>query len=854
MKLTPKKRQAKSIKTRLIWSFAANLVIIFVVFVAFGSIRNITQNAEALVSELNELSDKIQKIKTTRQSFLLTETINPSFYESKNNHFIIKHNLLLEEINLQIEGFYINSYVQNANVIPSLRSLQNTLSLYHISFDSLINVQLQRGFKSYGVEGDMRRAIYSVMNSGYTLDQVKILSLRRHEKDYILRKDLQYLAKLTSVITLLKDDIDKDISEKYGRVYLKGGLDTYLKNFKELVKLDRKLGYYGVRGIKDNLNSELSVAERQIAAVIKTMITYMDFWKKINLSVLFISAFSIILVNAGLLFYLLSRLGKPINKLSKSIHEIVAKDFQGELYTIKTKDEIGDLSNDFNYVLEKMNERSDEIIQQKEELAITYEKIDTIRQIGGRLNRHVSVEAIVKEFYHSLGNILDFSTFLIGIYQNDELNYQGYNNEGEFISFDRSIHEFTHLGVECFRRQEPIIVKDFLGDDNNEFKHLLPVITSQKIGSLIYLPMTSASGRVGVLALHNTTANSISDVQINMLGSIVVYAVSALDTAINYESLEHQVEKKTAKINSQKEELVQSNSLLKGTLDELEFTNKQWKSSVQYAQRIQQALLPNFSEVRSKFEDAFILYRPKDIVSGDFYWLETKGDFIYFAVADCTGHGVPGAFMSILGREILSNLVNTKDITSPAELLDELHIRIRVVLQQERLKNKDGMDIGLCVMNKRTNEFRFAGAHHPLYIVKKNDDGENFIEVIDGDRQSIGGHVLKKKKYAPFSEHCIKRSRNEEILSLYMCSDGYQDQFGGDQGRKFYKKNFRNMLKDIADKPMYEQKSIIAMTIDDWMTGTVKQTDDILVVGFQPKMDQANNMKIENIKKFMEIC
>lgn len=857
MKLTPQKRQAKSIKTRLIWSFAANLLIIILVFFVYAFIKNTTNNAESVVKDLSDVSDKIQKLKANQQTFLLTETINPSFYETRKNIYIEKNIKIVEEISQQVERLYINDYAKRANVNSKLRLLEKSIIKYNKTLDSLVATQLKRGFKSFGVEGDMRRSVYSVMSSGYALDQVKILSLRRHEKDYMLRKDKSYVLKLSKVVSQLKQDVDRKVQDKYGRVYLKGALDSYEKFFKDLVSFDEQLGYFGHYGIKDNLNLTLSEVESELSEISQMLINYEGYWQNLNLMVLFISAFSIILLNALLLYYLLNRLGKPINELSNSIHNIVENNFKGKLYSIKTKDEIGALSSDFNYVLEMMKVRRDEILKQKEELATTYEKIDTIRQIGNRLSNRLSVDEIIEEFNQALSNVLDFSLFMVGLVKDDKLEYRGYDAEGNLCNVIRSLTENTHLGVRCYNTQEPIIVLDFLGKNDNSYKHLLPVVTHQKAASVIYIPLTSPTGKIGVLAIHNEKENAFSEVQINMLGSIVVYAVSALQTAMNFESMEAQVLRKTEQIHKHRDELMSSNLLLQGTLEELEKKNDQQTSSIQYAKRIQQALLPNISLIRAQFDDAFIFYRPKDIVSGDFYWLETKGDYIYMAVADCTGHGVPGAFMSILGREILSNLINTQKYYSPSKLLDELNLRIRIVLQQEKRNNKDGMDIGICVINKRKNELKYSGAHHPLYIAQKNELGQEEILVIDGDKQSIGGHVFKKKKYQPFIEHHIKLDDpKNQILSFYMCTDGYQDQFGGEKGRKFYKKNLRNLFLEVSTKPMYEQKSIIAMTINEWMESKQKQTDDILVVGFklEPKKDIENKVKSENIKDILEIA
>jgi PAS domain S-box-containing protein len=254
----------------------------------------------------------------------------------------------------------------------------------------------------------------------------------------------------------------------------------------------------------------------------------------------------------------------------------------------------------------------------------------------------------------------------------------------------------------------------------------------------------------------------------------------------------------------------------------LEQKNKDFTDSVIYAKRIQEAILPSPAELYKAFNDSFLLYKPRDIVSGDFYWFGTVNDVFICAVADCTGHGVPGAFMSLIGNEFLHQVVNNSFITGPDQILFLLDKQITRALHQsgDDKETKDGMDIGLCVFHKN-NFCQFAGAHIPLYLVRNNE-----IIEMDAQKESIGGYKdLAKNFYA----HEFTLQKND---CIYMTTDGYLDQFSGEQGKKFMKKRFKELLLSINNKSMSEQKKIMNQEIETWKEHR-KQTDDILVIGIK---------------------
>lgn len=269
--------------------------------------------------------------------------------------------------------------------------------------------------------------------------------------------------------------------------------------------------------------------------------------------------------------------------------------------------------------------------------------------------------------------------------------------------------------------------------------------------------------------------------------------------------------------------------------------NKDILDSIQYAKRIQIAILFPKEEVYKVLPQSFILYKPKDIVSGDFYYFATSvsefasdarndhedsGNEVIIAACDCTGHGVPGAFMSMIGNDLLNQLVVEKKITDPATILKNLHEGICFSLHQHKEKSTvmDGMDIALCKINIKNRVIHYAGAKRPVYIVRASSN--NHLTEIKADKAGIGGEIEIQRN---FTNHAISLNPGD---SIYMVSDGYVDQFGGPKGKKYSSKRFREFLIKIKNQTMKEQCKSIETEIEDWK-GQEEQTDDILVIGIQ---------------------
>ncbi len=253
----------------------------------------------------------------------------------------------------------------------------------------------------------------------------------------------------------------------------------------------------------------------------------------------------------------------------------------------------------------------------------------------------------------------------------------------------------------------------------------------------------------------------------------------------------------------------------------IEEKNKSIQDSINYAKRIQEAILPSTDEIESAFKDYFILYKPKDVVSGDFYAFARKGDRLIIAAVDCTGHGVPGAFMSMIGTDKINHIVIEQGITSPSEILNQLNKGIKIALKQREAEggeSRDGMDLALCSFDLKNRKVEYAGAHRPLYHI----NGE--LNIIDPDKMAIGGWTEETYSFRN-NEFGVK-----EGDCIYLFSDGYADQFGGPKQKKFTTKRFKELLLSLKDKSMAEQKAVLHDTIESWR-GDLEQVDDILVIG-----------------------
>ena len=277
-------------------------------------------------------------------------------------------------------------------------------------------------------------------------------------------------------------------------------------------------------------------------------------------------------------------------------------------------------------------------------------------------------------------------------------------------------------------------------------------------------------------------------------------------------------------LNEQKKEIELKNVALNSANEEIELKNKDITDSIRYARRIQEAILPELEFATTFGKSGFVLYKPKDIVSGDFYWMARKGDLLLFAAVDCTGHGVPGAFVSIVCSNLLTQAVNEHGFHEPNDILNDVNARLSVTLRQrlDESKVRDGMDIALCMLNTSTGMLHFAGAFNPAWIIRNGE----LIE-LKADKFPVGN--FEDEALRKFVRQDMQLERGDRV---YVFSDGYSDQFGGPQGKKYKRIQFIEFLKKIQSYPVHEHRGLLEREHLAWR-GSVEQIDDIVVMGVE---------------------
>lgn len=272
-------------------------------------------------------------------------------------------------------------------------------------------------------------------------------------------------------------------------------------------------------------------------------------------------------------------------------------------------------------------------------------------------------------------------------------------------------------------------------------------------------------------------------------------------------------------------ELHEKNEIIEIQHNTIQAKNTEITDSIRYAHKIQSAMMPLRDEFAGYFKESFVLFEPRDIISGDFFWITTKNDKIIYATGDCTGHGVPGGFMSMLGVSLLNEIVNEHDLTEPALIMSRLRKKVITALKQKGLEGEqqDGMDMTICVIDKAEKKLHYAAANHFFYVIRKA--GTNF-DVVEcrGEKQPVGifGHDLK-----PFRQYEVSLQENDTI---YTFTDGLADQFGGPKGKKFKYKQLKELLVSIQDQPMAEQEKLVYKTFKGWK-GKLDQVDDVCLIG-----------------------
>ncbi|HET6990934.1 MAG TPA: GAF domain-containing protein, partial [Bacteroidia bacterium] len=462
----------------------------------------------------------------------------------------------------------------------------------------------------------------------------------------------------------------------------------------------------------------------------------------------------------------------------------------------------------YREVEQAVHERTQEVVEQKEEIEKSYQTTRLLSEIGQQLTSTLDFDALFTRLHYFVNQLMDASCFGVRIYDSvkNEVDYRFEMEKGEKSEpFSVSMDDLNNYSVWCIRHKKEIFINDNL-TEYSRYTSEIRVPAGDMPHSLIFYPLMMGERILGVITVQSFERNAYKPHHLDILKTLASYTAIAFENANLYENLEEKVKERTAEVIRQKEII--------------EVKNKDITDSIKYAKKIQQAILPANQDILNDLPQSFIFYKPKDIVSGDFYWYASLGDIVVFAVADCTGHGVPGAFMSAICNDLMNQVIRDGRVTSPGMALQLLDIKLRQLLNKSAEKGaNDGMDIALCALNIHTNVLQYAGAHRPL-LVMRNGEAMEFR----ADRHSIGGYNTGQKQ---FTDHEVVLKHND---ILYLFTDGYTDQFGGPKGKKFKYRKLKELLVRIESLPIEEQQQILDESIEEWRKD-YDQVDDILLFG-----------------------
>lgn len=356
---------------------------------------------------------------------------------------------------------------------------------------------------------------------------------------------------------------------------------------------------------------------------------------------------------------------------------------------------------------------------------------------------------------------------------------------------------------------------DYVEDQLNNNLSVIIQILRIKQFPIIVLSSTEDYNKVIKSGVINFIQKPYSDI---ILASSFRTSVNLIQILKSISLKEQKIEEKNQRIQLQiKNENNQREIIIRN--------NKEIMADIRYASRIQQSILPNVTIINEFFNEYFILHQPKSHISGDFYWVSKQNKKKIIAVGDCTGHGISGGLMHMLGSVYLNEIVSNGNFKTASDILEQLRDHIMKLLNQtgEMGETQDGLDIALCIVDDDNTKLQYAGANNPLYLLRNKG-----ITEIKGDRMPVGIHINFNK---PFTNHIVDLESNDQV---YLFSDGYADQFGGPMGKKFRYKQFKELLISISHEPMNIQKEILNNVHDKWR-GTLEQIDDILVFGIKIK-------------------
>ncbi|NLR90956.1 GAF domain-containing SpoIIE family protein phosphatase [Flammeovirga agarivorans] len=456
----------------------------------------------------------------------------------------------------------------------------------------------------------------------------------------------------------------------------------------------------------------------------------------------------------------------------------------------------------------ELQKQKQEVEANRDQIEQSYKNVQLLSEIGLSLSSSLSTESIIKTVYENVQTLIGGDAFGLGIYNHrkQQIEFRGAMEKGkELPDFIHSMSDDTRLSSICLKRNEEIVINDITKEIYQYLDSQDEVPTVGEMPqSIIYIPMRAEDKLIGVISLQSFKKNAYTELHVDLLRNIAIISAIAIDKAGTYEKIERQKE-------------------------ELQVTSQKVTESIRYAKQIQSSILPNRTLIRQLLPDSFIFHKPKDIVSGDFFWFFEHDSRVYIATVDCNSNGVPGAMMSIIGTSLFREIVEIQGVVCPGEILKAMNERIVSHLNQNHSENTDALDVSLVVMDKSKKTLEFAGANTSMAKIK---DGKFFL--IKGMPICIGGEYNEEK----FNEIEYKKHTFDltEDATYYLFTDGYQKQVGGEEKVEFGKENFLKLLFSNHKEEKSKQRTAIRRAFNDWMEHELVQTDDVLVLGFNPTL------------------
>lgn len=853
----------------------------------------------------NEISHFELELRKAEKDFLHHAAINPLFHETKESQYLHDFERKIDEVKYNISTLESNNFIKHLNLQSNFKDLNQYFDEYSAIFFDLVDATYKKGFKDYGLIGKMRGKIHAVENNidKYWQDpalQFHMLMLRRHEKDYLLRKDLKYREKFNERIRIFLEILETYPASEERKKKLAELLKEYQQLFLQVIRLDVKIGLDENQGLNKDLNDRIHKIEKSVSRI-KTIIDDKS-TEKINEAItmllvvsLFLSAVVALLVlreanhvSKSLRFlqrYIL-RLGKgelpdrivakkrdEIAVMIKSINVLTAnlrntRDFAIEVGkgNLRTKINVFNNEGDLGGSLIEMRNRLSQVAKERKKNELEAERRAWITEgaakFGQILRQHSdNLDELAFDVLKNLIDYLDVAQGALFIENGDNGDYgnQKYFDLKAGIAYGHRMRIKKRVNIEDNLIGRCIVDKKVLQINKvpDDYMCIASGLGATTTHSILIAPFALYGKVLGVVELGSFGKFKQHQIEfVERIGKDIAITISKVKSSLQTVELLKKTQIQAENLKERQEEIEQQKSQLQHQAERLQDANRILKrekeftaSSIRYAQTIQNAILPTQKQIKSLFSDYFVIYRPKDVVSGDFYWFshfgnsytsdnQAKelqiGEKAFVAVVDCTGHGVPGAFMSMIGSSSLNAIVNENQIHEPDMILELLNARIISSLKQDQTElkpgekaNNDGMDVSLCRIERRNEKqynVVFSGAKQSLYYYSEKS---GHLVRLRGDRKSIGG-AGKKRNKQDFTNQEIILQKGDMI---YLLSDGIIDQHSP-QRKKFGSKKLIEILTANVKSDLNEQQNQIKKCLDHHQ-GNEHQRDDITVFGIK---------------------